>query len=93
MVRSHTSTRRFFCRPSSVSLDATGLAAPKPVTVTGAMPLRRNSSATTLALLRESVRAGGLQYYPVFGNVSFRLSLANLSHRKVSEQARVSFRP
>ena len=34
------STRRFFCRPAAVSLDATGLSLPKPLAVmsSGAMP-------------------------------------------------------
>ncbi|HEY1204008.1 MAG: hypothetical protein ABSH46_15075 [Bryobacteraceae bacterium] len=40
-----------------------------------------------------ALHSGGLRYYPVFGNVSFRLSLANPSHRTVSEQARLSLRP
>jgi hypothetical protein len=40
-----------------------------------------------------ALRSGGLQYYPVFGNVSFRLSLAGPSHRTVSEQADLSLRP
>jgi len=40
-----------------------------------------------------ALRSGGLQYYPVFGNVGFRLSLANPSRRTVSEQAHLSLRP
>jgi len=40
-----------------------------------------------------ALRSGGLQYYPVFGNVSFHLSLGSSSHRTVSEQARLSLRP
>ena len=41
----------------------------------------------------EALRLGSLRYYPVFGEVGFRLSLANPSHRTVSEQARLSLRP
>jgi len=39
------------------------------------------------------LRLGGLAYYPVFQNVSFRLSLANPSRRTASEQVRLSLRP
>ncbi len=40
-----------------------------------------------------AVHSGGLRYYPVFGNVAFRLSLTTPSRRSVSEEARLSLRP
>ncbi len=40
-----------------------------------------------------ALRLGGLFYDPIFRNVRFRLTLANPSHRTVSEKVRLSLRP
>src|SRR5580693_8140295 len=46
--RSQTSTRRFFSRPSSVSLEAIGKSFPNPLTNDGLTPRICNCSATAL---------------------------------------------
>src|ERR1700678_2444235 len=47
------STRRFFSRPASVSLEATGRSEPKPLTTPRLRPFCLNSSSTACARLSE----------------------------------------
>jgi len=61
---------------------------------TGATLTIQDGPETEDVELRTSaLRAGGVLYYPVFQNVTFRLKLANAAHRTVTEQAQLTLRP